>query len=154
MGAEALAELRGWPARARAATEATYSYKVRERPVTGENYTESLARLPIPKLAVPRFRDWGELLHFILNENLPGAFPYTGGVYPYRREEEDPTRMFAGEGGPERTNRRFHYVAAWPRRRAPVDRVRFDDALWRGPGHASGCLRAHRQLGRLDRHAR
>ena len=111
IGSEALAELRAWPGRARAATEASYSYKVRERLVTGENYTESLARLPIPKLAVPRFQDWGELLHFILNENLPGAFPYTGGVYPYRREEEDPTRMFAGEGGPERTNHRFHYVA-------------------------------------------
>src|SRR4029077_2345357 len=111
IGSEALAELQAWPGRARAATEATYSYKVRERLVTGENYTESLARLPIPKLAVPRFQDWGELLHFILNENLPGAFPYTGGGYPYRREEEDPTRMFAGEGGPERTNHRFHYVA-------------------------------------------
>ena len=65
----------------------------------------------MPKLAVPKFRDWGEILHFILTENLPGAYPYTGGVYPYRREEEDPTRMFAGEGAPERTNRRFHYVA-------------------------------------------
>jgi len=60
---------------------------------------------------VPRFSDWGEQLTFLLKENLPGQFPYTAGVYPYRREEEDPTRMFAGEGGPERTNRRFHYVA-------------------------------------------
>jgi methylmalonyl-CoA mutase len=111
MGAEAVAELKGWPARARSATDKTYSYKVRERQVTGENYTESLARSAIPKLAVPHLKDWGELLHFILTENLPGAYPYTGGVYPYRREEEDPTRMFAGEGGPERTNHRFHYVA-------------------------------------------
>ncbi len=55
---------------------------------------------------------WGETLRFLQNENLPGAYPYTGGVYPYRREEEDPTRMFAGEGAPERTNRRFHYLAA------------------------------------------
>jgi methylmalonyl-CoA mutase len=85
---------------------------VRERVLKGENYTESLSRSAVPKLAVPRLKDWGELLHFLLNENLPGSFPYTGGVYPYRREEEDPTRMFAGEGGPERTNRRFHYVAA------------------------------------------
>ena len=60
---------------------------------------------------MPHLKDWGELLHFILTENLPGHYPYTGGVYPYRREEEDPTRMFAGEGGPERTNRRFHYLA-------------------------------------------
>ncbi len=111
MGVEAVAELKRWPARARSATEKTYSYKVRERQVTGENYTESLSRSPIPKLAVPHLKDWGELLHFILTENLPGSYPYTGGVYPYRREEEDPTRMFAGEGGPERTNHRFHYVA-------------------------------------------
>ncbi|HEV2287196.1 MAG TPA: methylmalonyl-CoA mutase family protein, partial [Steroidobacteraceae bacterium] len=111
IGAEGVAELKGWPERMRSATDATYSYKVRERTVKGENYTESLSRSPIPKLAVPRLRDWGEVLHFLLTENLPGAYPYTGGVYPYRREEEDPTRMFAGEGGPERTNRRFHYLA-------------------------------------------
>ncbi len=111
MGAAAVGELQAWPARVRSATDETYSYKVRDRIVTGENYTESLARQRVPKLAVPRFRDWGEILHFILTENLPGAYPYTGGVYPYRREEEDPTRMFAGEGAPERTNRRFHYLA-------------------------------------------
>ncbi|HUA88034.1 MAG TPA: methylmalonyl-CoA mutase family protein, partial [Steroidobacteraceae bacterium] len=112
LDAEVLAQLKAWPARRRAATEPTYSYKVRERVVQGENYTESLSRSMIPKLAVPRLSDWGELLRFLQNENLPGAYPYTGGVYPYRREEEDPTRMFAGEGGPERTNRRFHYVAS------------------------------------------
>ncbi len=111
VGPDALAELAAWPARVRAASDATYSYDVRGRRVTGENYTESLSRLRLPKLAVPRFRDWGEILRFILAENLPGAYPYTGGVYPYRREQEDPTRMFAGEGSPERTNRRFHYLA-------------------------------------------
>jgi isobutyryl-CoA mutase len=111
MGVEAVAELRAWPERVRSATDETYSYKVRERLVKGDNYTESLSRSAIPKLALPRARDWGEVLHFILTENLPGFYPYTGGVYPYRREEEDPTRMFAGEGGPERTNRRFHYLA-------------------------------------------
>jgi isobutyryl-CoA mutase len=111
MGAEAVAELRAWPERVRSASDETYAYKVRERLVKGENYTESLSRSAIPKLAVPRLKDWGEVLHFILTENLPGFYPYTGGVYPYRREEEDPTRMFAGEGGPERTNRRFHYLA-------------------------------------------
>ena len=72
---------------------------------------QTLSHNRVPKLAVPRYRDWGEQLTFLLKENLPGHFPYTAGVYPYRREEEDPTRMFAGEGGPERTNRRFHYVA-------------------------------------------
>src|SRR3984957_12923417 len=112
MGAEAVGELRAWPARVRSATDETYSYKVRDKLVTGENYSESLSHQRVPKLAVPKFRDWGEILHFILTENLPGAYPYTGGVYPYRREEEDPTRMFAGEGAPERTNRRFHYLAS------------------------------------------
>jgi methylmalonyl-CoA mutase len=111
IGAEGVGELKAWPARVRSATDRTYSYQVRDRLVKGENYTESLSRSQIPKLAVPQFRDWGELLHFLLNENLPGSYPYAGGVYPYRREEEDPTRMFAGEGGPERTNRRFHYLA-------------------------------------------
>ena len=111
MGAEAVGELKAWPARVRSATDETYSYKVRDKLVTGENYSESLSHQRVPKLAVPKFRDWGEILHFILTENLPGGYPYTGGVYPYRREEEDPTRMFAGEGAPERTNRRFHYLA-------------------------------------------
>ena len=111
IGAVGVGELKAWPERVRSATDATYSYKVRERLVKGENYTESLSRSAIPKLAMPKAHDWGELLHFLLTENLPGAYPYTGGVYPYRREEEDPTRMFAGEGGPERTNRRFHYLA-------------------------------------------
>ena len=112
VGAEVLALLREWPAR-RAGVEAEhYRYRVRERELEGENYTESLSRLALPKLAPPRFEDWGELLRYLLRENLPGAYPYTGGVYPYRREEEDPIRMFAGEGMPERTNRRFHYLAA------------------------------------------
>ena len=111
VGAAALAQLAEWPARVAAATAETYTYPVRGRDVTGENYSESLSRLPLPKIAVPAFRDWGEILRFIGKENLPGAYPYTEGVYPYRREEEDPTRMFAGEGAPERTNRRFHYLA-------------------------------------------
>jgi methylmalonyl-CoA mutase len=111
VGAEGVGELKAWPERARAATEDTYSYKVRDREVTGENYTQTLSHQRVPKIAVPRFADWGELLRFIRTENLPGFYPYTGGVYPYRREAEDPTRMFAGEGPPERTNRRFHYLA-------------------------------------------
>jgi len=80
--------------------------------VTGSNYVETLSHQRVPKIAVPRHRDWGDLLHFLMKENLPGAYPYTAGIYPYRREDEDPTRMFAGEGAPERTNRRFHYLAA------------------------------------------
>jgi methylmalonyl-CoA mutase len=111
IGPEGIAALKEWPARVRAVTEDRYSYVVRGREVSGDNYTETLSHSRIPKLAAPKFRDWGEILQFILNENLPGAYPYTGGVYPYRREAEDPIRMFAGEGSPERTNRRFHYLA-------------------------------------------
>src|SRR5690606_17119814 len=83
IGAEGIGELKAWPARVEGATAEKYSYKVRDRLVTGENYTESLSQNRIPKIAVPKFRDWGEILRFILRENLPGAFPYTGGVYPY-----------------------------------------------------------------------
>ncbi|MGA7538950.1 MAG: methylmalonyl-CoA mutase family protein, partial [Steroidobacteraceae bacterium] len=111
IGPEGIGELRAWPARAHAATAETYTYTVRDRDLKGENYTETLSHQRIPKIAVPHFADWGERLRFIRAENLPGFYPYTGGVYPYRREAEDPTRMFAGEGAPERTNRRFHYLA-------------------------------------------
>jgi methylmalonyl-CoA mutase len=112
VGAEGVALLKDWPERAAAATAPTYRYTVRGREVSGDNYVESLSRQQVPKIAVPRHRDWGDLLHFLLTENLPGAYPYTAGIYPYRREDEDPTRMFAGEGAPERTNRRFHYLAS------------------------------------------
>ena len=112
LGAERVELLKAWPAR-RAEVEAEqYSYRVRDREVKGDNYTESLSRLKLPKLAPPKFEDWGQQLRFLLRENLPGDYPYTGGVYPYRREQEDPIRMFAGEGMPERTNRRFHYLAS------------------------------------------
>jgi len=112
VGAEGLELLRRWPERARGAAADEYHYQVRGRDLTGENYTETLSHQRIPKLAVPKLRDWGDLLTFLLKENLPGAYPYTAGVYPYRRAEEDPIRMFAGEGMPERTNRRFHYLAS------------------------------------------
>jgi methylmalonyl-CoA mutase len=112
IGAEGVALLKAWPEREAAASADEYSYRVRDREVRGANYTVSLSHLRLPKIATPRFRDWGDLLAFLLTENLPGSYPYTGGIYPYRREDEDPTRMFAGEGMAERTNRRFHYVAA------------------------------------------
>ncbi len=86
-------------------------YKVRDRDIEVENYSVSLSHLRIPKIALPAFRDWGDLLRWHLLENLPGYYPFTAGVFPYKRRGEDPTRMFAGEGGPERTNRRFHYVS-------------------------------------------
>ncbi|HEU0224275.1 MAG TPA: methylmalonyl-CoA mutase family protein, partial [Steroidobacteraceae bacterium] len=111
IGAEGIALLKDWPARRAAAEAEEYSYRVREREVRGPNYTESLSHLHLPKIAAPQFEDWGAQLRFLMTENLPGAYPYTGGIYPYRREDEDPTRMFAGEGMAERTNRRFHYLA-------------------------------------------
>ena len=112
VGAEALGLLQRWPAIAKSATDDEYTYTVRGREIRGANYTETLSHNRVPKLAVPQYRDWGDLLTFLLKEHLPGHFPYTAGVYPYRREAEDPTRMFAGEGAPERTNRRFHLLAA------------------------------------------
>ncbi len=111
MSAESIGLLKEWPERKAGVRSEQFSYKVRGREITGRNYRESLSHQKIPKIAAPNFRDWGELLLFLSKENLPGAYPYTGGVYPYRRLGEDPTRMFAGEGTPERTNRRFHYLS-------------------------------------------
>ena len=111
VGAEAAELLRDWPARAAAARADRYSYPVRGREVTGDNYVTTLSHLRMPKLALPEYSDWGDLLRFLLKHNLPGAWPYTAGVYPYRRRGEEPTRMFAGEGIAERTNRRFHFVS-------------------------------------------
>ena len=108
---EALDLLRDWPERYEGVTAEVNEYKVRNKTIKVENYTESLSHQKIPKIAPPKYRDWGDLLRFLMRENLPGAYPYTGGVYPYRRTGEDPTRMFAGEGTPERTNRRFHYLS-------------------------------------------
>jgi methylmalonyl-CoA mutase len=111
LGSEARGLLEDWEARIEAITAESYSYRVRDREITGDNYRRSLSGLPIPKLAPPRLDGWGDRLRFLMKENLPGSYPYTGGVFPYRRAGEDPTRMFAGEGTPERTNRRFHYVS-------------------------------------------
>lgn len=88
-----------------------YRFKVRDKELKIETHTESLSHLQIPKVALPKYQAWGDLLKWMLQENVPGEFPYTSGLYPFKRQGEDPTRMFAGEGGPERTNRRFHYVS-------------------------------------------
>ncbi|GIX33609.1 MAG: methylmalonyl-CoA mutase [Lysobacterales bacterium] len=108
---EYLALLRRWPERLQSITGEFNEYRVRDRTIRVENYRESLSRQKIPKIAPPRFQGLGDLLRFLANENLPGEYPYTAGVYPYRRSGEDPIRMFAGEGTPERTNRRFHYLS-------------------------------------------
>ncbi|MGY3264380.1 methylmalonyl-CoA mutase family protein [Lysobacter sp. HA35] len=109
--AEALKLLRAWPARLKSITDDVNEYTVRDKVIRVENYRESLSHQKIPKIAAPTYKGWGELLTFLQKENLPGEYPYTGGVYPYRRTGEDPIRMFAGEGTPERTNRRFHYLS-------------------------------------------
>ncbi len=108
---ESLELLRRWPERLKSVTDETYSYDVRGKAVKGDNYVETLSHQKIPKVAAPHYQSWGELLRFLLKENLPGSYPYTAGIYPYRRAGEDPIRMFAGEGTPERTNRRFHYLS-------------------------------------------
>ena len=111
LSAEAINLLKQWPARKDGLRTQQYTYEVRGREITGHNFKESLSKIQIPKIGMPRDRDWGELLSFLMRENLPGAYPYTAGVFPYRRAGEDPIRMFAGEGTPERTNRRFHYLS-------------------------------------------
>ncbi len=103
--------LLAWPALKKRYRESVYSFTVRGKEVKIDTHTESLSHLQIPKVALPRYRSWGEILAWSLQENVPGEFPYTAGLYPFKRKGEDPTRMFAGEGGPERTNRRFHYVS-------------------------------------------
>jgi len=111
LSSESIDLLQGWSKRKAGVESEKYSYTVRGREITGNNYRQSLSHQQIPKISTPKFEDWGELLKFLQKENLPGAYPYTGGVYPYRRLGEDPTRMFAGEGTPERTNQRFHYLS-------------------------------------------
>ena len=109
---ECLRILEGWEERKKRYTADAYIYLVRGKEIKVETHTESLSHLKIPKVCLPKWADWGEILRWCLQENVPGEFPYTAGVFPFKREGEDPTRMFAGEGGPERTNRRFHYVSA------------------------------------------
>jgi len=103
--------LENWKDKVQAYKNEFYVFKVRDKELKIKTHTESLSHLQIPKVATPRYEAWGDILQWNLQENVPGEFPYTAGVFPFKREGEDPTRMFAGEGGPERTNRRFHYVS-------------------------------------------
>lgn len=88
-----------------------FKFKVRNKELSIETHAKSLSDTNIPKISMPKYQGWGDILKWSLQENVPGEFPYTAGLFPFKREGEDPTRMFAGEGGPERTNRRFHYVS-------------------------------------------
>ncbi|MEH6536369.1 MAG: methylmalonyl-CoA mutase family protein [Psychroserpens sp.] len=101
----------GWDEKVNKYKNPIYSFKVRDKEIKIETHTESLSHTQIPKVALPKYQAWGDILRWVLQENVPGEFPYTSGLYPFKRTGEDPARMFAGEGGPERTNRRFHYVS-------------------------------------------
>ncbi|MDB5008463.1 MAG: scpA 2 [Mucilaginibacter sp.] len=103
--------LKQWPETIKQYTAENFIYKVRDKEIKQPLYYTSLSQLSIPKISLPKYEAWGDILRWLLTENLPGEFPYTAGVFPLKREGEDPTRMFAGEGGPERTNKRFHYVS-------------------------------------------
>ncbi|MEC5424440.1 methylmalonyl-CoA mutase family protein [Virgibacillus sp. C22-A2] len=103
--------LAAWDETKESYNQGTLTFSVRDKEIKMDIVTESLAGLKIPKVAFPKFKDWGERLTWILKENVPGAFPFTAGVFPFKRKGEDPTRQFAGEGTPERTNRRFHYLS-------------------------------------------
>ncbi|HEY0654296.1 MAG TPA: methylmalonyl-CoA mutase family protein [Chryseosolibacter sp.] len=107
-----------WSDKVKKYKDPVFKFKVRDKEIGIQTHSESLSHLQIPKVALPKYEAWGDLLQWSLQENVPGEFPYTAGIYPFKREGEDPTRMFAGEGGPERTNRRFHYVSmAMPAKR-------------------------------------
>ena len=103
--------IEGWEAKKKLFSNEFYEFKVRDKVLKIATHYESLSHSQIPKIASPKYTSWGDILKWNLQENFPGDFPYTAGIYPFKREGEDPTRMFAGEGGPERTNKRFHYVS-------------------------------------------
>ncbi len=111
LSVENKAILDNWEAKKESYQGKHFTYYVRGREFKVENFTQSLSQNQIPKISLPRYKDWGEILKWSKQENVPGEFPFTAGVFPFKRKGEDPTRMFAGEGGPERTNKRFHYLS-------------------------------------------
>jgi methylmalonyl-CoA mutase len=100
-----------WQEKTQRYKDPIYTFKVRGKEINIETHSESLSHSKISKISLPKYEAWGDILQWNLQENVPGEFPFTAGLYPFKRTGEDPTRMFAGEGGPERTNRRFHYVS-------------------------------------------
>jgi len=103
--------LKEWPKIKKKYSDRVFSYSVRDREIKVNTHHQTLSNLDIPKISLPKFESWGDILRWLLQENLPGKFPFTSGVFPFKRESEDPTRMFAGEGAPEKTNKRFHYLS-------------------------------------------
>lgn len=100
-----------WPTLKAEYAQDQFVTKIRDKEIITKLFSESLSGTRIPKVSLPQFEDWGEILKWSLKENVPGEFPYTAGVFPFKREGEDPRRQFAGEGTPERTNRRFHFLS-------------------------------------------
>lgn len=103
--------LEQWPTKVKSYKVPEFTFKVRDKTLSVETSSTSLSGTAIHKVCLPKYQNWGDILKWILQENVPGEFPYTAGLFPFKREGEDPTRMFAGEGGPERTNHRFHYLS-------------------------------------------
>jgi len=103
--------LKNWNEKLKVYQKDFYEFKVRDKVIKQDMFSTSLSGTRIPKVVLPKYKDWGDILNWQAQENVPGSFPFTAGVFPLKREGEDPTRMFAGEGGPERTNKRFHYVS-------------------------------------------
>ncbi|WHY91857.1 methylmalonyl-CoA mutase family protein [Neobacillus cucumis] len=103
--------LNGWSATKEAYSKDQFVTRIRDKEIITVLKSKSLSGLDIPKVALPKYKDYGEILRWVYRENVPGSFPYTAGVFPFKREGEDPKRQFAGEGTPERTNRRFHYLS-------------------------------------------
>jgi len=103
--------LETWPLKVGSYSQPEYIFQVRDQKIRVKTHVESLSHTNIPKISLPKYKGWGDIVRWNLKENVPGEFPYAAGVFPFKREGEDPTRMFAGEGGPERTNKRFHYLS-------------------------------------------
>jgi methylmalonyl-CoA mutase len=103
--------IEGWPEKRRKYDGDVFTFQVRGKDINIDTHTRSLSHTRIPRVIFPKYEAWGDILRWNLRENIPGEFPFTAGLFPFKRQGEDPTRMFAGEGGPERTNRRFHYVS-------------------------------------------
>ncbi|MFO8129738.1 MAG: methylmalonyl-CoA mutase family protein [Bacteroidales bacterium] len=103
--------LKNWDKKVSAYKKDEFKFRVRDKELRVKTHTESLSHLRIPRISLPKYKNWGDVLKWNLRENVPGEFPFAAGVFPFKREGEDPTRMFAGEGGPERTNKRFHYLS-------------------------------------------
>lgn len=103
--------IEGWEQKKKRYADPNFVFKVRDKEIFIATHSQTLSHLSIPKVSLPKFTSWAEIVRWTFKENVPGKYPFAAGVFPFKREEEDPTRMFAGEGGPERTNRRFHYVS-------------------------------------------